>query len=84
MHSRRTTDLQQGWFNGALQVAQELNPKAINRVLLLSDGHVNESVTDTELIAKQVAGLSTRGISTSAFGLDKGFDEDLMGAIASR
>ena len=23
MHSRRTTDLQQGWFNGALQVAQE-------------------------------------------------------------
>ena len=53
-------------------------------MLLLSDGHVNEGVTDTEVIAKQVAGLSTRGISTSAFGLDKGFDEDLMGAIASR
>ena len=81
MHSRRTTDLQQGWFNGALQVAQELNPKAINRVLLLSDSHVKVGVTDTELIAKQVAGLSTRG--TSAFGLGDGFDEDLMGAIAS-
>ena len=52
-------------------------------MLLLSDGHVNEGVTDTEVIAKQVAGLSTRGISTSAFGLGDGFDEDLMGAIAS-
>ena len=83
IHARGTTDVQQGWFNGALQVAQELNPKAINRVLLLSDGHVNEGVTDTEVIAKQVAGLSTRGISTSAFGLGDGFDEDLMGAIAS-
>ena len=83
IHARGTTDVQQGWFNGALQVAQELSPKAINRVLLLSDGHVNEGVTDTEVIAKQVAGLSTRGISTSAFGLGDGFDEDLMGAIAS-
>ena len=50
-------------------------------MLLLSDSHVNVGVTDTELIAKQVAGLSTRG--TSAFGLGDGFDEDLMGAIAS-
>ena len=69
--------------NGALQVAQELNPKVIIRVLLLSHGHANVGVTDTELIAKEMAGLSTRGISTSAFGLCNGFDEDLMGAIAS-
>jgi len=30
-----------------------------------------------------VAGLTARGISTSAFGLGDGFDEDLMGAIAA-
>ena len=69
--------------NVAAQVAQELNPKVIIRVLLLSHGHANVGVTDTEMIAKQMAGLSERGISTSAFGLGNGFDEDLMGAIAS-
>ena len=41
-------------------------------MLLLSHGHANVGVTDTELIAKQMAGLSTRGISTSAFGLGNG------------
>lgn len=50
--------------NVAVQVAQELNPKVIIRVLLLSHGHANVGVTDTEMIAKQMAGLSTRGIST--------------------
>ena len=69
--------------NVDVQVAQELNPKVIIRVLLLSHGLANVGVTDTEMIAKQMAGLSTRGISTSAFGLGNGFDEDLMGAIAS-
>ena len=64
--------------NVAVQVAQELNPKVIIRVLLLSHGHANVGVTDTEMIAKQMAGLSERGISTSAFGLGNGFDEDLM------
>ena len=30
-----------------------------------------------------MAGLTQRGISTSAFGLGRSFDEDLMGAIAT-
>lgn len=77
------TNLHGGWHTGAMQVAEHLNPKAINRVLLLSDGHTNAGITEAELIAAQVSGLSKRGISTSAFGLGDGFDEDLMGAIAS-
>ena len=78
-----TTALFDGWLAGALQVAEHLNPQGLNRVLLLSDGQANEGITGASAIAERVAGLNQRGISTSAFGLGDGFDEDLMGAIAS-
>ena len=83
IHSGGCTALFDGWLAGATQVANHLDPAALNRVLLLSDGQANEGLTDQKQIAEKVAGLTTRGISTSAFGLGDGFDEDLMGAIAS-
>jgi Ca-activated chloride channel homolog len=78
-----TTALFHGWLAGALQVAEHLDAAALNRVLLLSDGQANEGLTEASAIAEKVAGLNQRGISTSAFGLGAGFDEDLMGAIAA-
>lgn len=77
------TALFDGWLAGATQVAQQLDPTGLNRVLLLSDGQANEGLTDAAAIAAKVEGLTQRGISTSAFGLGSGFDEDLMGAVAS-
>jgi Ca-activated chloride channel family protein len=70
-------------FDGATQVAQQLDPTGLNRVLLLSDGQANEGLTDAAAIASKVEVLTQRGIGTSAFGLGSGFDEDLMGAIAA-
>ena len=83
IRARGMTDLQQGWRTGAMQVAEQLNPDALNRVLLLSDGHTNHGIMEAGEIGRQVRGLSQHGVSTSAFGLGDGFDEDLMGAIAS-
>jgi Ca-activated chloride channel family protein len=77
------TALFDGWLAGATQVANQLDPAGLNRVLLLSDGQANKGLTDAEAIAARVEGLTQRGISTSAFGLGSGFDEDLMGAIAA-
>lgn len=77
------TALFDGWLAGAMQVANQLDPTGLNRVLLLSDGQANEGLTDAAAIAAKVEGLTQRGISTSAFGLGSGFDEDLMGAIAT-
>jgi Ca-activated chloride channel family protein len=64
-------------------VAEHLLPEGFNRVLLLSDGDANEGLTEAEAIAARVSGLNERGISTSAFGLGAGFDEDLISAIAA-
>jgi Ca-activated chloride channel family protein len=83
IHSGGCTALFDGWLAGATQVAEHLDPTQINRVLLLSDGQANEGLTDQEQIATKVAGLTQRGISTSAFGLGADFDEDLMGAMAA-
>jgi Ca-activated chloride channel homolog len=77
------TALFDGWLAGATQVANQLDPQGLNRVLLLSDGQANEGLTDAGAIAAKVEGLTQRGISTSAFGLGSGFDEDLMGAVAA-
>jgi Ca-activated chloride channel family protein len=76
------TALFDGWLAGATEVASQLDPQGLNRVLLLSDGQANEGLTDHQQIAAKVEGLTQRGISTSAFGLGSGFDEDLMGAVA--
>ena len=83
IHSGGCTALFDGWLAGATEVASHLDPAGLNRVLLLSDGQANQGPTDQQEIAAKVAGLTTRGISTSAFGLGDGFDEDLMGAIAN-
>ena len=83
IHSGGCTALFDGWLAGATEVANHLNPAGLNRVLLLSDGQANEGLSDPKQIANKVAGLSARGISTSAFGLGDGFDEDLMGAMAT-
>jgi Ca-activated chloride channel family protein len=82
IRSGGTTALFDGWLAGAMQVANHLDQAALNRVMLLSDGGANVGVVDSSEIAGKVAGLSQRGISTSAFGLGSGFDEDLMGAMA--
>lgn len=82
IHSGSSTALFDGWLAGATQVANHLDNKGLNRVLLLSDGEANQGLVDAGEIAEKVAGLSQLGISTSAFGLGRGFDEDLMGAIA--
>ncbi|PZV24972.1 MAG: hypothetical protein DCF18_01165 [Cyanobium sp.] len=83
IHSGGCTALFDGWLAGATQVAEHLNPTQLNRVLLLSDGQANEGLTNQKEIAAKVAGLTQRGISTSAFGLGNDFDEDLMGAMAA-
>ncbi|MFM7361890.1 MAG: vWA domain-containing protein [Cyanobium sp.] len=79
IHSGGGTALFDGWLAGATEVANQLDPQGLNRVLLLSDGQANQGLTDAGAIAARVEGLTQRGISTSAFGLGSGFDEDLLG-----
>lgn len=78
-----TTALHQGWIEGSTQVSQHLNPEAINRVLLLSDGLANVGETNPDIIASDVRGLAQHGVSTSTLGIGDDYNEDLMEAMAN-
>ena len=45
---------------------------------MLTDGQTNAGLQDPKLIAKDVAGLYEKSISTTTFGIGEGFNEDLL------
>ena len=79
---RGSTNLGEGWLRGAEQVAARLDPEAVNRVLLLTDGLANQGMTDPAALARHASELRVRGVSTSTFGVGQDFDERLLGGMA--
>jgi Ca-activated chloride channel family protein len=75
------TALHGGWLQGA-QALAGIPGHGLRRVILLSDGDANEGETDPDLIAQQCADWAEQGVSTSTYGLGKGFNEELMVAMA--
>lgn len=79
---RGSTALHGGWLEGGVQVAAYLRPDTLNRVLVFTDGQANVGETNQDTIATQVCGLQERGVSTSAYGIGRDFNEDLLVAMA--
>ena len=76
-----STDLHAGWETGARELVAG-TAGAISRVVLLSDGQANHGLTDTTAIASECAQWLQRGVSTTTVGLGRGFNEELMVAMA--
>ena len=77
-----STALHAGWLDGATQVAQHPDERALNRVLLLSDGQANVGKIRVNEIVPDVRGLTARQVSTSTMGLGRDYDEDLLRGMA--
>ncbi|MBX3166468.1 MAG: VWA domain-containing protein [Candidatus Eremiobacteraeota bacterium] len=80
--ARGGTNLFQGWQDSCRQVAEGLQGRRLNRVILLSDGGANEGVVHPLRIAEEVARWQSRGITTTTIGLGQGYNEDLLSAMA--
>lgn len=80
--ARGATALHGGWKAGADQVERHLAKSGLNRVILLSDGHANEGVTDPNVIARECTARASRGVSTTTMGLGQDYNEDLMQRMA--
>ena len=76
-----STDLFAGWETGAKQLEGGADG-AISRVILLSDGQANRGETDIATIEDHCKRWLQKGVSTTTVGLGRGFNEDLMNAIA--
>lgn len=84
LETRGMTNLSGGWFAGvecAARVAEE-DARMTPRIILLSDGHANEGISDPTELREHAGELRLRGVLTSALGIGDGYDEQLLRGIA--
>lgn len=82
--TRGMTDLSSGWFAGVESTARvfEANPRLTPRIIILSDGHTNEGITNLHDLSEHAGELLKRGVLTSTLGIGDGYDEQLLRGIA--
>ncbi|MEM9952621.1 MAG: VWA domain-containing protein [Chloroflexota bacterium] len=83
IHVRGTTNLSGGWLEGCMHVTNHLSSSSMNRVILMTDGLANRGVTDTNMLVTMAKQKYGEGVSTTAMGLGKDFNEDLMMEMAN-
>lgn len=71
-----TTNLSGGLIEGAQHVRKNKAEGMVNRVILLSDGHANEGITDRGKLFAIAKEYRSSGVGISAMGVGDGFDED--------
>ena len=76
------TNLSGGWLRGRDLVAQGTKEGAVNRVILLTDGHANVGITEPGKLVGLTQTAAGTGISTTTVGFGADFDEDLLKAMA--
>ena len=77
-----STALHAGWVRGVTLLHGRGARGSLSRVLLVSDGQANRGEQRKVVIAHQVQQACAEGISTSALGVGRDFNEDLLEAIA--
>jgi Ca-activated chloride channel homolog len=80
--ARGSTAIHGGVIEGAQQVRRNLDPRRLNRVVLLSDGQANVGPRRPEDFATLGRELLAQGISVSTIGLGLQYNEDLMLQLA--
>lgn len=80
--TRGSTAIHGAVTEGAQQVRHNLDPRRLNRVVLLSDGQANVGPRRPEDFAILGRQLLAQGISVSTIGLGNQYNEDLMLALA--
>ena len=76
------TNLYGGLAAGCNEVLAHYDERALNQVLLLSDGLANEGLTDRTKIRRRVQGFHERGLRVSTMGMGLNYDEELLGLLA--
>lgn len=78
-----STALFAGWQTGGEQALRGVEPRRINRVVLLTDGQANVGETNPDTICHAVHQLAERGVQTTTIGFGSDYNENLLRSIAS-
>lgn len=77
-----STNLSGGWLRGRELAAAQQQERAMNRVLLLTDGRANCGITDPQTLTGLCAEAARAGITTTTVGFGADYDEALLRAMA--
>lgn len=80
MRAGGSTNLSGGWLKGVEALRDAPGPA--RKVLLLTDGHANQGVTDPATLAQLARSATGSGVGTATIGLGDDFDEELLTAMA--
>lgn len=81
IQSGGSTNLSGGFLRGCQEVMKETRSGQSNRVVLLTDGMANVGITDPVLLAAKAQSVTEKGLSVSAVGVGREFNEDLLIAM---
>ncbi len=76
------TNLGAGLVAALEQIEPHASRETLDRVIVLSDGQVNQGETRSEVLAKWAGSASGEGITVSTIGLGLDYNEDLLARLA--
>jgi Ca-activated chloride channel family protein len=82
LQSGGSTDIHAALVVGYGEVKKNLDPKAINEVILLSDGEVTAGISDLAAFSRLTSGMFDQGVQTTTVGMGLDYDEQLMMTVA--
>ena len=82
IESGGSTNLSGGWLRGRELVAQGHRDKAMNRVILMTDGQANQGIQNPDQLAGLCQSAKRDGITTSTIGFGADYDERLLRKMA--
>lgn len=72
------TNMHAGWFEAVKLVANKVEGKDLNRVIVLTDGDTNVGVVDLNTFSNDAQKLANQNITTSTIGFGHDFKEDFL------
>ena len=77
-----STNLSGGWLRGRELTGTMKREGALNRVILMTDGHANQGIVDADALAGMCREARANGITTTTIGFGRDYDERLLQAMA--
>jgi len=84
LYARGGTNLSAGWLKALQILSEKTDEECFKRVILLTDGQVGAGVQELEKLGTIASTFLQKGISTSTFGLGRGFNENVLKLIAEK
>ena len=83
MSTGASTNMSAGWLMGHEMLRSDCGDDRIRRIVVLTDGYVNQGITGEDELATMVSIGRNSGITTSLIGFSTDYQEELLGTLAN-